>query len=612
MTRSTRKSKPPKTAPRADVNATSASPVPRWAILLIAVLAALPFVAGKYIEFGTPGPFDSAAYVHSARRVLDGAQIGVDEKPGAQVGTLLVNMLGVALFGFSETGPQVIQALLQAAALVLMFLALRRALGSPLAAGAGVIVAATYLSAPLVAKFGNVKEQYLVAFMVLGMSCFLIRLTGGRWWWALLAGATAVWAPLFKQTGTSAMAAIGLFAIAQPLFSDKTWKRAGTDVLLLLAGGAASLAPVVVWLAVHGAPGGYFPFVSILLFLLPASGKATGGYVTKSRQLIPFAEQAARNLRYYWALAVPVLLAIGALLTAVVRAVIRLIRRGEMAKPRSYESLILPLGLWWVLDMSFVWISPRSYEQYFIPLTASGAALGAWLVAQFLDARRSSRRPRLWDSLGVIILVVLVAQAWPIFFGFSHSPHSGSKYPEKRRGYLQRIDEVAEQQDREQATAWQAVGQHIRERTQPDDRIYVWGWYPGIYVEAGRMSCAPAAVTSEMHVRSPEQLAKMVAEILDSFREHRPKFIVDSRKLHFPWDRPPLELWPLIRGKPLPPDPAVVGRYERQYANLLAERIDPAEAERFKTMKPLRDYIREHYKVVGVLGPHVVFQRKAG
>jgi len=55
-------------------------------ILLIAavvVLAGIPFALGKYFEFNSPGAFDSGAYSYSAAHILDGAEIGVEEKPSA-------------------------------------------------------------------------------------------------------------------------------------------------------------------------------------------------------------------------------------------------------------------------------------------------------------------------------------------------------------------------------------------------------------------------------------------------------------------------------------------------------------------------------------------------
>ncbi|MHC4645752.1 MAG: glycosyltransferase family 39 protein, partial [Planctomycetota bacterium] len=172
---------------------------------LIVILAAIPFAMGKYFEFNYPDPFDSGGYVYSAKHILDGAEIGVEEKPSAKLATLLVNMFGIWLFrDFSETGPKFMQMVFQMAALILMFVAVRKLFGT-LSAAVAVIIASVYLSAPLIAKFGNVKEQHMIAFMVMGVSCFVLRQLDGKWWWAVLAGAFLSWAPLFKETGTSAI-----------------------------------------------------------------------------------------------------------------------------------------------------------------------------------------------------------------------------------------------------------------------------------------------------------------------------------------------------------------------------------------------------------------------
>ena len=245
-----RKPRKPHHEPKPESKFKIKSPV--VAIIVTAILTAIPFFMGKYIEFNSPDPFDSGSYVYSAQHILNGAKIGVDEKPSAQMGTLLINMLGVKLFGYNETGPKLIQMILQAAAFVLMFIAMRRLFGT-LAASVVVIIASIYLSAPLIAKFGNVKEQHMIAFMIMGISCFVLYQLNGKWWCAVPAGAFLSFAPLFKETGTSALGAVGLFLILQPLLKHNSWKKTGTDILLLFAGAVVILGPIMLWLAVERA-----------------------------------------------------------------------------------------------------------------------------------------------------------------------------------------------------------------------------------------------------------------------------------------------------------------------------------------------------------------------
>ena len=101
-----------------------------------------------------------------------------------------------------------------------MFIAIRKLFGT-FPAAVGVIVSSIYLSAPFIAKFGNVKEQYMIAFMVMGISCFVLRQLVGKWWWAILSGAFLAWAPIFKATGVSVVT----FALTL-----------GTAVLAVIAG----------------------------------------------------------------------------------------------------------------------------------------------------------------------------------------------------------------------------------------------------------------------------------------------------------------------------------------------------------------------------------------
>ncbi|MHC4166246.1 MAG: ArnT family glycosyltransferase [Planctomycetota bacterium] len=610
------------------------------ALVAITVLAALPFMLGKYFEFNSPGAFDSGGYVYSAKHILDGAKIGVEEKTSAQLGTLLVNILGVRLFGFNETGPKLLQGIFQAAALVLMFLAMRKLFGT-LPAAVGVIVASVYLSAPVIAKFGNVKEQHMIAFMVMGISCLVLQQLGGRGVYAILAGAFLIWAPLFKPTGLSAVGAVGLFVLAQPLLKNRTWTQMRNDILLLLAGAAIAIAPAYIWMigwdVQMGVP---YAFVfDVLGKFLPSGGevdqaKAASDYVSASRTQISFSELFPRVMRYYGILILPVALAMGSIIARIARLILSR-RGGRKTEPVVYDRFVLLFALWWVLDMVFVWISPRSYEQYYLPLNASAAMLGGYMIAVYCDKARQAAFAPKWIAVGAISLIIMFVMSLHIFRGLVKSPHSGNAYPNRSRGYAQKWTEVSTRKKTGARGPWELVAEYIRANSTPTDGIYVWGWFPGIYVQAQRMSPAPKAFEGTMHTLAPSVLSERVAEILGAFEKQPPKFIVDSRKSHFPWDRPPLELWPQTRKGHLPNDQAAIRQFDGMYMKALSEKIspeearlyewltvwparrllelaEPDEARRYEVMKPLRDYVMGNYRIVPSrsFGQHVLFQRK--
>ena len=656
---------------------------PVIAIIVTAVLAVIPFSMGKYIEFNSPDPFDSGCYVYSAQHILNGARIGIDEKPSAQMGTLLINILGVSLSGYNETGPKLIQMILQIAAFVLMFIAMRRLFGT-LAASVGVIIASIYLSAPLIAKFGNVKEQHMIAFMIMGMSCFVLYQLNGKWWCAIPAGAFLSFAPLFKETGTSALGAVGLFLILQPVLKHNSWKKTGTDILLLAAGAATMIVPISLWLAVQRAPIHYYPYSFLYRPLFaahvtpdaasdnesaatenneavaekPADSqgliiKLLPGYVRDSwLALGPEArkEVRLRVFRYYRLLILPIALAAGAIILRIIRIISSRRSKSKDERKTGSDRFVLLFAVWWVLDMSFVWISPRLYEQYFLPLNASAAMLGGYLIAAYSDKAKKAASKPVWTAIGAVGLLIMMVMSLHIFRGVLRSPHSGiintnrsTGQPERYRGYAQRLAE-AKAHGKGAKNYSEVVGEYIKNNSLQSDGIYIWGWFPGIYISAQRFSPAPKAFEGTMNTLSPKVLSERIDEILNSFKDKPPKFIVDSRKNHFPWDRPPLELWPSLQNgyrliKPPPTDrkqlwyallrtfdvqpddltsdgflrsdrPDGISRYNAAFEKALRTEIDSVEAQRYEVMKPFRDYVMNNYKIARMFGQHVLFQRK--
>ncbi len=205
----------------------------------------------------------------------------------------------------------------------------------------------------------------------------------------------------------------------------------------------------------------------------------------------------------------------------------------------------------------------------------------------------------------------MIMMSWHIFFGVEKSPHTGLRYknPDVRRGYLQRLNTVSSYRKGARG-AWELVGEYIRSHSAASDKIYVWGWYPGIYVKAQRWSSAPKQGEATMHTLSPKALSKRIDGMLSAFEKQPPKFIVDTRKQHFPWDRPPLELWPIMQNQILKASGKKVTDPDEAYSKWLSDNIGEDEALRYKAMQPLRGFVMKDYRIVRPFGPHVLFERK--
>lgn len=668
------------------------------AIAVTLVLAGIPFALGKYIELNSPGPFDSGAYTYSAKHLLDGARLGVDEQSSAQPGTLIANIIGVKLFGFSDTGPKVVQMLLQLAAGVFLFYTLRKIFGS-VAAVLATTVAAIYLSAPLIAKFGNVKEQFMIALMLIAGCCFLLYEFTQKKHWLLLTGFFALQPFYFKATGISIVIAIVLYLIGSNLVTKK-WKPLCHELLYFLGGYAAGfVVPLSLFLwqkqpgqllntfpaaalqvglvltlaltaTVYG--GGYLsrfihlhdfktvsrriwivgavlilavvvlsillilltpgvregdirsyirstPFVSVpqavissLWSKLAGAARLDSTYLTGAREAIDFSDLANKIGRYYMALKVPILLAIASIIAAAIAVILKRLRK----TPLTVQSQVVWMpAVWWILDMAFVWVSPRSYEQYYLPLCASAAVLSgylAWTWSRKL-IMASNKLPML--ATGFVSVILLVILAVPIFAGQKFSPDTGADYGGRRRGYAQSLQRVKA----DVPQPWQAVGDYVRTHSAEDDKIYVWGWVPGIYVQAQRMAPVPLASEGNMHVTKPAQLANQIRSLVSQLEQKPPKYIVDSRKIHIPWDRPPLELWPTIPPKLfgnetarfLQNNPQEITAYNEFFSNYLNVNVNADEAQRFQAMEPFRQFVMNNYKpvVLREFGQHRLYER---
>jgi hypothetical protein len=227
----------------------------------------------------------------------------------------------------------------------------------------------------------------------------------------------------------------------------------------------------------------------------------------------------------------------------------------------------------------------------------------------------------------------MIVMSWHIFFGIEKSPHSGAKYGSKRRGFTQKLNEISYRKKNKSKGPWEIVGEYIRFNSDPTDKIYVWGWWPGIYVQAQRFSSASRAFM--MPRPAPQVMEKIVEGLIEEFEKEPPKFIVDSRKLHVPMERPAYVLWPIApKGvvsttKPwfLPPNQNLIDEYDNWRAQWLRDKFDEDEAARYEALKPLREYVMKNYDVAEpqyfvpvknqrlllhrLFGQHILFELKS-
>jgi hypothetical protein len=123
-----------------------------------------------------------------------------------------------APFGDSFDALVALNVLLSAAALVIMFVCLRRLLGAPVAALATAVLA---LNPVLVAYAGSVRSEPL--YIVLTLLCVYAMLRAeGRWQWLAVASAAALLAAFTRTIGVTLLAALALHWLL-----ERRWKLVG-------------------------------------------------------------------------------------------------------------------------------------------------------------------------------------------------------------------------------------------------------------------------------------------------------------------------------------------------------------------------------------------------
>ena len=113
--------------------------------------------------------------------------------------------------------------------------------------------------------------------------------------------------------------------------------------------------------------------------------------------------------------------------------------------------------------------------------------------------------------------------------------------------------------------------------------------------------------------KTPTALAGEVDKLLSEFKREMPKFIVDTRKRHIPTERPPYELWPILmpgafgvkNSTFLPLNKEYIAAYNKGWSEMLEKSFGKAEAERFKVLAPLREFIMSEYNIVDLRGYEV-------
>jgi hypothetical protein len=445
---------------------------------------------------------DEGSYAAIACRMLTG---GLPYRDGVENKFPAIFYLYTAVFGlFGRYDMRAVHACAALAALGTALIAGAIAANLARRRGADESAAgrARWLAAILYAVFSTTYEPKLLAantelFAVLPASlAVLVYLRArGRPGAFLATGALAGCALLFKQVAGLLLVALAADRLIRGLLR-RDLRRAATDLLLLGLGvlGVAGAVAVVFWRQGILRDAVFWSWTYIFHHYMPAAS-ASGGFVARLfKCFLPFT------------LAMSPLLFLG-----------RRVR---------WRGGALVVWLWLAAMTGAALIGGRMYGHYFLLTVPPLAVLAGVGGADWLTTASIGERRRLVALVTTMASGFLVA-AW-LFRGATDS------WLELNPDY-------------------RMASAYVRSRTQPDDRLFVWGWFPALYVDADR---CPASRFVYTHLLSGARSQKgattrghLVPEawpmLLDDLQRARPAYILDTSPGRYDYPFPP-EQYPAL------------------------------------------------------------------
>lgn len=445
---------------------------------------------------------DQGLYAYVGERMLDGGlpyRDAWDQKPPA------IHAAYAAMRGVWPQAAVVPAADLFAAALVALLL---WRLGTVLASsvvGQAAALLFLFLSNPSFARLGGVSVRaQCETFIAVAVTAAFVLLAGTRRkptaWRFAAAGALVGVAFAFKYNA----AVYGAAALVTLVL----WKRLTRSAALALAAGfILPLAVMVAWFAAGGALRALYD--ATIAYNLRYSGETYAGPLHAVSYLVTFPVRHAR-VDALW------LLGCGGCAVLLVAA----------ARTRDR---LMPVAWVAAACLSIAINGSRDLPQYFVQAAPALALAGAW-AASLLWTR--------WRLVNLAAVVLVAVGVWRVndFVKLVDNTWRDARY---MAGQVTPADHLARYGDRTtrkySALAMSELAAVLKARSTPNERVFVFGFSSGAYVEADRASASRFFWSRPVIVGfSQDRPGYGVSGLLEDLRRHPPVIVALQQRDWFP------------------------------------------------------------------------------
>jgi hypothetical protein len=453
---------------------------------LVAWLLLAGLIAIRIPSLVQPAGADQALYAYVGQRILAGEvpyRDAWDQKPPA------VHLTYAALIALWPHESVVAGAdLIVAALTALSLVALGRRLSPYPGAGLTAAVLFLLLANPAFGRLGGVRVRaQCEVFIALAIAAAVLatwRATGApdrHRRWLMTAGALFGVAALFKYNAV--VYGLPVAAVVVLRRADETaWREVVNDIITLVAGAAVPILVMLAWMV--GAQALKDLYFATVDYNLQYSGETYPNRRAMIEYLVTFPIRQAR-LDSLWF--------VGGLGSAVLIAAVlwERMRRNEgraVARGAEADSALLLIAPLWVAAacLAIAINGSRGLPQYFLqagaPLALAAGVAAAWCWPRIHPLSRSVVAALLMIAVLRIGNFSKLAEATA--YDLAHMRGETS-----RRQYLSRFGR-ADSGDKYSAEAVADLATYLRDRTDPRDRVLVFGFSPWALVGSGRASAS--------------------------------------------------------------------------------------------------------------------------